>query len=89
MLLIARKTINSVGAEFLTVLPDHSFFCQIKEVDYFSRLTRLRYCGKQQKQSNPFKQLAFIGDKKHFFSLEALLACISGRLDCKNVSLPL
>ena len=26
MLLIARKTINSVGAEFLTVLPDHSFF---------------------------------------------------------------
>ena len=89
MLLIARKTINSVGAEFLTVLPDHSFFCQIEEVDYFSRLTRLRYCGKQQKQSNPFKQLAFIGDKKHFFSLEALLACISGRLGCKYVSLSL
>ena len=89
MLLIARKTINSVGAEFLTVLPDHSFFCQIKKVDYFSRLTRLRYCGKQQKQSNPFKQLAFIGDKKHLFSLEALLACISGRLGWKYVSLPL
>ena len=89
MLLIARKTINSVGAEFLTVLPDHSFVCQIKEVEYFSRLTKLRYCGKQQKQSNPIKQLAFIGDKKHLFSLDTLLACISGRLGCKYVSLRL
>ena len=89
MLLIARKTINSVDPEFLTVLPDYSFFCQIKEVDCFSRLTRLRYCGKKQKQSNPIKQLAFIGDKKPQFSLDTLLACISGRLGCKNVSLPL
>ena len=64
MLLIARKTINSVGAEFLTVLPDHSFFCQIKEVDYFSRLTRLRYCGRQQKKFKPVKQMAFTGDQK-------------------------
>ena len=64
MVLIAQKTINSVGADFSTVLPDHSFFCQIKEVDYFSRLTKLRYCGKQQKQSKPVKQLAFTGDNK-------------------------
>ena len=73
------------------LVPNFKQFCptiaQIKEVDYFSRLTRLRYCGKQQKQSNPIKQLAFTGDKKCLFSLEALLACISGRLGCKYVSL--
>ena len=59
------------------------------EVDYFSRFARLRYCGKQAKPLNLVKQLAFTGDKKRLFSLEALLACISGRLGCKYVSLPM
>ena len=57
------------------------------EVEYFSRFARLRYCGKQQKPLNLVEQLAFTGDKKRLFSLEALLACISGRLGCKYVSL--
>ena len=35
MLLIARKTINSVGAEFLTVLPDHSFFVKLRKLTIF------------------------------------------------------
>ena len=59
------------------------------EVDDFSRIARLCYRGKQQQPLNLVNQLAFTGGKKRLFSLETLLACISGRLGWKYVSLPM
>ena len=35
MLLIARKIIHSAGAEFLTVLSDHSFFVKLRKLTIF------------------------------------------------------
>ena len=51
------------------------------------RFTRLRYCGKQHELLKDFKKLAVSCGTKREFCLEALLACICGRLGCKYISL--
>ena len=56
---------------------------------YLFRFRRLRYCGKQHKLLEDFKKLAVSCGTKRKFCLETLLACICGRLDCRNISLML
>ena len=51
------------------------------------RFRRLRYCGKQQKLFEDFKNLAVSCGTKREFCLETLLACICWRMGCKNISL--
>ena len=54
---------------------------------YLFRFRRLRYCGKQQKLPETFNKLAVPCGTRPECCLEALLACICGRLGCKNISL--
>ena len=54
---------------------------------YFVRFWRLRHCGKQRKLLEDFKKLAVSCCTKREFCLEALLACICGRLGFKYISL--
>ena len=49
---------------------------------------RLCYCGKQQEPLNLVTQLASTCRTEQCFRLEALLACIRGRLGFKYISLP-
>ena len=49
---------------------------------------RLCYCGKQQEPLNLVTQLASTCRTEQCCRLEALLACIRGRLGFKNISLP-
>ena len=56
---------------------------------YLFRFRRLRYSGKQHKLFENFKKLVVACGTKLEFCLEALLACICGRLGCKYISLPM
>ena len=49
---------------------------------------RLCYCGKQQEPLSLVTQLASRCRTEQYVRLEALLACIRGRLGFKNISLP-
>ena len=56
---------------------------------YLFRFRRFRHCGKQQILLVDFKKVVVpctCGTKREF-CLETLLACICGRLGCKNISL--
>ena len=53
----------------------------------FFRFRRLCYRGKEQKSFEKFKELAIPCSTKREICLEALLACIRGRLGCEYISL--
>ena len=68
-------------------VPLQNSFVKNEKSNFFPRFARLCYCGKQQKSLSLVKKLACTCHKKRQFSLEALLACIRGRLGCKYISL--
>ena len=55
---------------------------------FIIRFRGLCYCGKQQEPFNPVTQLVSTCRTEQYFRLEALLACIRGRLGFKYISLP-
>ena len=55
---------------------------------FIIRFRRLCYCGKQQEPLNLVTQVASTCRTEKYFRLEALLACIRGRLGFKYISLP-
>ena len=76
--------VNIINIDVWAISCHHAIFNAWR---YLFRFRRLRYCGKQQKLLEDFKKLAVTCGTMREFCLEALLACIRGRLGCRNISL--
>ena len=79
-----RWKVNIIDIDVWAISCHHAIF---NACWYLFRFRRLRYCGKQHKLLEDFKKLAVSSGTKREFCLEALLACICGRLGCKYISL--